>query len=134
MEKGPRVVVSAVIGKEEKLLLIKEILEDGNEYWIFPGGGVKFGESLEDAIKREIKEELGMDIEIRKLIGFKEAIHTKHNYHTIIFFFLANPLGELSINEKKILEARYFNLEEIEKLNLVDSARWAFEKVRSQIR
>ena len=130
-KKEPRVAVSAIIRKERKLLLVKEILESGREYWIFPGGGVKFGENLEEAAKREMKEELDLEIEVKKLLGFKEAIFPKYNYHTIIFFFLAKPLGDFLINEKKILEVRYFDLEEIEKLNLVDSACWAFEKLKT---
>jgi ADP-ribose pyrophosphatase YjhB (NUDIX family) len=129
-EKEPRIVVAAIIRNGNKLLLVKEILESGREYWIFPGGGVKFGENLKEALKREIKEELGMEIEIEKLLAFKEAIFPEYNYHTIIFFFLAKPLGELLIKDKKILDARYFSLNEIENLNLVDSARWAFEKLK----
>jgi ADP-ribose pyrophosphatase YjhB (NUDIX family) len=129
-EKEPRIVVAAIIRNGNKLLLVKEILESGREYWIFPGGGVKFGENLEEAVKREIKEELGMEIEIEKLLTFKEAIFPEYNYHTIIFFFLAKPLGKLSIKEEKILDAHYFDFKEIEKLDLVDSARWAFEKLK----
>jgi mutator protein MutT len=129
-KKEPRVVVAAIIRNGNKLLLTKEVLESGRERWIFPGGGVNFGESLEEALKREIKEELGMEIKVEKLLGFKEAIFPKVNYHTIIFFFLAKPLGKLSIKEKKILDARYFDLKEIESLDLVDSARWAFEKLK----
>jgi 8-oxo-dGTP diphosphatase len=113
--------------------LTKEVLESGKEYWIFPGGGVKFGETLEEAIKREIKEELGIEIEVKKLLAFKEAIFPKYNYHTVIFFFLAKPLGGFLINEKKILEARYFDLKEIENLNLVDSANWVLKRLKSQI-
>jgi len=75
-----------------------------------------------------------MEIEVEKLMDFKEAIFPKYNYHTVIFFFLAKPLGEPSLNEKKVLDARYFDLNEIEKLNLVDSARWALEKFKSQIK
>jgi len=133
MKKEPRVVVSAIIRKGNKLLLTKEVLEDGKEYWIFPGGGVKFGENLEEALKREIKEELGMEIEIEKFINFKEAIFPNYHYHTIIFFFLAKPLNEPSINEKKILDIRYFDLKEIENLNLVNSARWVFERLKPEI-
>jgi 8-oxo-dGTP diphosphatase len=128
-EKGPRVVVSAIIRNERKFLLTKETLEDGKEYWIFPGGGVKFGESLEEAVKREVKEELGIEIEIEKLLGFKESIHTNHNYHSVIFFFLAKPRGNFTINDEKILDARYFSLEETKNLNLVESARWVLEKL-----
>jgi mutator protein MutT len=133
-KKEPRIIVAAIIRNGNKLLLTKEVLESGRERWIFPGGGVNFGESLEEAVKREIKEELGMEIKVEKLLGFKEAIFPKVNYHTIIFFFLAKPLGDLSIKEKKILDARYFDFKEIEKLDLVDSARWAFERLKSQIK
>jgi len=129
-KKEPRVVVAAIIKNGNKLLLTKETLESGRERWIFPGGGVNFEETLEEAVKREIKEELGMEIKVEKLLGFKEAIFPKVNYHTIIFFFLAKPLGELSIKEKKILDARYFDFKEVENLDLTDSARWAFEKLK----
>jgi ADP-ribose pyrophosphatase YjhB (NUDIX family) len=132
-KKEPRIVVAAIIRNGKKLLLTKEILESGREFWIFPGGGVNFGESLEEAVKREIKEELGMGIKVEKLLGFKEAIFPKYNYHTVIFFFLATPLNELSIKERKVLEARYFELKEIEKLNLVDGVRWAFERLKTEI-
>ncbi len=120
--------------KNGKLLLAKEVLESGNEYWIFPGGGVKFGENLKEAVKREIKEELGMEIKVKKLLGFHEAIFPKYDYHTIIFFFLASPKGKIRLKEKKILKADYFTLDEIEKLNLVDSARWAVEKLKLEIK
>jgi 8-oxo-dGTP diphosphatase len=130
MKKEPRIVVAAIIRNGNKLLLTKEILENGKEYWIFPGGGVKFGENLEEAIKREIKEELGMEIEVQKFVGFKEAIFPKYNYHSLIFFFLVKPLGKFSVKEKKILDAGYFDFKEIENLNLVDSARWAVEKLK----
>jgi ADP-ribose pyrophosphatase YjhB (NUDIX family) len=132
-KKEPRVVVSAIIRNGNKLLLVKEALESGKERWIFPGGGVNFGESLEEALKREIKEELGMEIKVEKFFGFKEAIFPKVNYHTIIFFFLAKPLGKLSVKEKKILDARYFDFKEIENLDLVDSARWAFERLKPEL-
>jgi 8-oxo-dGTP diphosphatase len=133
-KKEPRVVVAAIIKNGDKLLLTKEIIESGREFWIFPGGGVNFGESLEEAIKREIKEELGMEIKVEKLLGFKEAIFPKYNYHNLIFFYLATPLNELSIKEKKVLETCYFELKEIEKLNLVDSARWAFERLKIELK
>jgi len=129
-ERGPR-VVAAVLKDGNKVLLVKEVLESGKERWIFPGGGVKFGESLEEAVKREIKEELGMEKEVEKLLCFKEAIFPQYDYHTIIFFFLAKPLGNFSIRERKVLEARYFDFKEAENLDLTTSARWMLEKLKS---
>lgn len=129
MEKRPRVVVGAVVKKDNKLLLIKEKLEDEKEYWIVPGGGVRFGENLEEAVLRELKEEVGLELTNIKLIDFHQAIFTNFNYHTIIFFFLAETKGlpKISKKEKKVLEACFFTVEEISNLQLVTSAKWLFD-------
>jgi len=124
----PRIISSAVIKKDNKLLLVKEMLEDSKEYWVFPGGGVAFGETLTDAAKREIKEEVGLDIEIKEFLGFKEAIYTKYGYHTVIFFFLAEPLND-DILKSDVLEAKYFATEQIKNLNLVESAKWMLSEL-----
>ncbi|MDO8498632.1 MAG: NUDIX hydrolase [bacterium] len=129
MEKRPRVVVSVVAKKDGKFLLIKEKLEDEKEYWIVPGGGVRFGESLEQAALRELKEEVGLELKNLKLINHHQAIFPNFDYHTIIFFFLAETEGKpkLSKKEKKILEASFFSPEEIPNLQLVSSAKWLFD-------
>ena len=124
---APRLVVAALLKKGSKYLLIKEKLESGEEYWIVPGGGVDFGESLEQATVREIKEELGIDVKITSFLRFHEAIFPKHNYHTVIFFFQAKPLQDKIKLEGKILEARYFTKTQMKKLNLVNSAQWLIE-------
>jgi 8-oxo-dGTP diphosphatase len=52
--------VTGVVIREGKLLLIHR-LRDGNEYWVFPGGGVEEGEGFESALKREMMEETGLN-------------------------------------------------------------------------
>src|SRR5437899_1133034 len=52
---------SAVIFKDGKVLLIKRV-KPGVEYYIFPGGGVDEGESIEEALKREVNEELSLEV------------------------------------------------------------------------
>ena len=128
MKSKPRIISSAVIKKDNKLLLVKEMLEDSKNWWVFPGGGVEFGETIENAVKREIKEEVGLDIEIKEFLGFKEAIYKKYGYHTVIFFFLAEPLND-EILKNDVLEANYFTEKEIKNLNLVQSAKWVLEEL-----
>jgi ADP-ribose pyrophosphatase len=128
MDKFPRAISAVIAVQDDKVLLVKEVLENGKEYWIFPGGGVEFGESTEDAAVREMKEEIGLSVKIDHFVGFKEVIRKEFEYHTIVFFYMAEPLGEVVISDKKILEARYFTLEEANSLQLVDSARWALTR------
>jgi len=128
-EQKPKITVAALVEKDNKFLLTKEILESGKEYWIVPGGGVEFGENLIDAVKREIKEETNLDIEINVFAGFQEVIVPKYNYHTIIFFYRALPKNENLLLEKKILEAKFFTKKEIKNLNLVDSSRQFLKRI-----
>ncbi len=124
----PKIIVAVLVEDNGKLLLAKEKLEDGKEYWLVPGGKLEFGETLEQGALREIKEEIGFDVEITKLIDFHEAIHTKHDYHTIIFFYLAKiKSGSIKLPEE-ILDAKFFTKEEIKQLNLIHSAKWLMDK------
>jgi mutator protein MutT len=130
--KTPRVIASVILKKENKILLIKEVLEDFKEHWIFPGGGVDFGETIEEAAKREIKEEINLDVEIKEFLGFKEIIRPQFDYHTLIFFFIAERLNGEVTRIKKVLDAKYFTLNDAKNLNLVDSAKWALEEMNKK--
>ncbi len=59
--------VRAIMIEGESLLLIKRDKND-EQYWVFPGGGVENGENHQQALQRECKEELGVDVLIGKLI------------------------------------------------------------------
>ncbi|OGY78800.1 MAG: hypothetical protein A3B74_03375 [Candidatus Kerfeldbacteria bacterium RIFCSPHIGHO2_02_FULL_42_14] len=131
MERSrPKIIASALVENNGRYLFAKETLEDGEDYWIVPGGKVEFGESLETAAKREMKEETHLDIAIVRFIAFQEAIHVQHDYHTIIFFFLARPKTLEMRLDSKILEAKFFAPEEFSSLRFVESARWLLRKLQ----
>lgn len=74
MEKGnkrPTVVASAFINKDGKYLLT---FCPKFNFWRVPGGRPDFGEKAEDTLKREMKEELDIEIEIIKFLGFGEDV------------------------------------------------------------
>ena len=123
----PEIIASGLVEKDGKFLLMKDTLEDGKDYWIVPGGHVEFGETIETAVKSELKEETGLDISELNFLGFKEAIHTRHNYHTVIFFFLAKTSGENIVLGKEGSDARFFTREEMSGIDLVPSAKWLLE-------
>jgi 8-oxo-dGTP diphosphatase len=56
----PRIRVSALLGWHDRILLCRHE-KPGREYWLLPGGGVNSGESLVDALRRELSEEIGID-------------------------------------------------------------------------
>ena len=129
MEKQrPRVGSAVLVEKNGKFLLGERNKVNYNGYWVIPGGGVNFGETIKDAGIREIKEETNLDIEITKLIGPKEILNIKENYHGIVFFHLAKPKHTNLKAREDLSDAKFFSIEEIKKLKLAESAEWALKK------
>ena len=65
----PQIAVSAGIFRDGKILLVRRAREPARGIYTFPGGRVEFGESLTEAVAREIREETGLSIEIIGLIS-----------------------------------------------------------------
>jgi ADP-ribose pyrophosphatase YjhB (NUDIX family) len=63
---------------------------EGDQFWAFPGGRAEFGEPAEQTLRREMKEELGTEVEVVRLLWFVENFFTYANmqYHEIALYFL----------------------------------------------
>ncbi|MGH2449007.1 MAG: NUDIX domain-containing protein, partial [Chloroflexota bacterium] len=57
-----------VLLDEERILLARHVRSDGHSYWVLPGGAVEPGETAEQAARREVLEETGLEIRIEKLL------------------------------------------------------------------
>ncbi len=66
---GREVAVDCVVLHDGKVLLLKRAHEPFNGYWVLPGGHVERDETVEEAAVREMREELGIEVDIDKLIG-----------------------------------------------------------------
>src|SRR5437870_7574719 len=65
MSLEPRIRVSALLRWQDRILLCRHEKAGRGEYWLLPGGGVNSGESLFDALHRELREELGIQEEVQ---------------------------------------------------------------------
>lgn len=100
---GPRLAVSAGIFRDGKILLVRRAREPAKGVYTFPGGRVEFGESLTEALIREIREETGLVIEIVGLAGYREALppRTGGHGHFVILPFAARWIAnEVSLNDE----------------------------------
>jgi 8-oxo-dGTP diphosphatase len=122
----PRIRVSALLRWQGRLLLIRHE-KPGKEYWLLPGGGVNSGESLVDALRRELREEVGIEdrlslegpVAIIDSIAPERTFAAKHVVH-IIF---AGDLGGRSLDTVTSVDAavrghRLFALGELEEIVL----------------
>lgn len=128
--KRMRPGVKALIVHDGKILMIHEqVQRDGNPVEIidFPGGGIEFGEGLQDALIREVKEEVGLDIAVGKVIGawdfvLGEKDHedpNKSGVHIICIGYacsvIGNPVIDVSNNpaQEDIYAAKWYSKTEI---------------------
>ncbi len=71
----PVVGVGAVVVRDGRALIIKRAHEPRKGEWSLPGGLLELGESLQDAVRREIKEETGLDVEVGPMIETFDRVH-----------------------------------------------------------
>ena len=83
--------VAATIPRDDegRIWLLRRTLHEGAGRWTFPGGYVELGESVEDAARRETREELEMEIELGGLVG----VYSRADTRAVLVVFDARALG-----------------------------------------
>ena len=108
-------VVAAIIRKEDKIFATQRGYGEWKDWWEFPGGKIEAGETAEEALKREIREELSTEISLDKLLCTVEYDYPK--FHLTMHCYLCSLQTEaLHLNEHEA--ARWLTKEEL------DSVRW----------
>jgi mutator protein MutT len=118
-----RVGAAALVEDERGRILIGKRNVWPKGMWIFPGGGVNFGEKADDAVVREIKEETGLEIKKPELFTVYEMIVPKNDVHRVIFYFKAKVSSKLKLRPSTdIEELKWLKTEEIMKLDKLGDA------------
>ncbi|KQL48502.1 DNA mismatch repair protein MutT [Brevibacillus choshinensis] len=93
-------VVSAILTNESGQILIVKNRKGDSFYWGPPGGAVEVGETLEQAVVREVKEETGYDIRVGGLSSVREVLFEERGHHVLFFTFFAQIIDdEIQIND-----------------------------------
>ena len=122
-----------IIDGDEVLLMFRRKIKDGvvNEYYAIPGGGKEENETIEEFVKREIKEEFNLDIEVKEYLGKVE------DEKNIGYIYNAKILGgsfklggeELDHNtEDNYYEVQKVKLSEIDNINLFEENKELIRK------
>ncbi len=109
--------VAGLIIQNDRILLIERGKEPMKGYWSLPGGLVEVGEALETALRREIREETGLEIEIVTLVEVFERItpdaEGRVEYHFVLMDYLCRPTSGTMLAGDDASRAQWFTEGEI---------------------
>jgi 8-oxo-dGTP diphosphatase len=97
-----RIGVFALLFDENRVLLAHRRDID---WWNLPGGGMEFGETVEDAVKREVFEETGLLVEVEQLVG----VYSKPQRQEVVLTFRCRQVGGVLTETEESRECRYFS-------------------------
>ena len=127
----PLIAVGVLVIDKDKALIIKRGEEPNKFLWSIPGGLVEIGEELEEAAIREVKEEMGINIKIEKMIGIFNCINRNKNeikYHYVIIDYIAREFtGSIKTN-KEILDFKWMKFNELHNYELTNTTRELFRE------
>ena len=104
MYLNPKVAAGAVVEYEGGVVLLRREIEPRAGFWVHPGGFVDRGETLEAAAKRETREEVGLDVEIQRLLGAYSFVDSE----VVVVTFAARVLEGIPAVGDESLEVRTF--------------------------
>lgn len=122
----PLVSVGAVIVDRDHVLLIKRAHEPLKGAWSVPGGVVELGETLTDALAREVREETGLEVEVGPVLEVVDRVQRdadgRVEYHFVIIDYLCRAVGGRTTSGSDAAEAVWVPPAELERYRLTDKA------------
>jgi 8-oxo-dGTP diphosphatase len=97
-----RIGVFALIFNNEKQVLLGHRRDI--DWWNLPGGGMESGETVDEALCREVREETGLEVKVERLIG----VYSKPQKQEVVLTFLCQVIGGTLQSTEETLESRYF--------------------------
>lgn len=119
----PRPSCHAALLDNGRVLLVRRAVEPYLGYWGLPGGGVELGETVEEAVRREVEEETGIRCQVERFLVYRDAINREESgrvrFHYVVMFFAARPTGGRLRAGDDAAEARWVPREELDRYPLV---------------
>jgi 8-oxo-dGTP diphosphatase len=133
----PYLAVSAAIFRDGRVLIVRRARPPAHGLYTLPGGGVELGETLEQAIIREVREETNLEIEPVALAGYRQAIardgEGRIERHFVILPFAARWIGgEVSLNDE-LAEAHWLEPSALTELQTTDGLAQIIAAARERL-
>ena len=124
---APIVAVGAIILNDDRIVLIRRGKEPSRGLWTFPGGAVELGEPVREAVRREVQEETGLEIEVGEVALVLDSVSRdpdgRVQYHYVIIDFYARPVGGALRPGSDVSDVRWASRRDIESLPMTEKAQ-----------
>ena len=135
--KKPVIGVGAVILDGDKILLEQRKNEPSKGKWSVPGGLVELGESMEDAVIREVKEETGLNVYEPQLVDVVNYVSYGERgaviYHYVIVDYLVTVMGGKPKAASDAAALKWVPFNELDQYDLTESFRLFFDRNRPKL-
>ena len=142
MDKKTIFVFKGIIFDNQKRVLIdnrkEEIWDDANGKWEVPGGKIEFGETPEEAVKREVFEETGYKVNVKKIVPYENTTvwdYPNCKQHTVVFYYECelSSNNHVGCNDSKINTFKWINKSEISNYSFLPGTKEAIEMVYNSL-
>jgi ADP-ribose pyrophosphatase YjhB (NUDIX family) len=116
----PEVAVGAVIIDGDRLLLVRRGRGPAVGRWSVPGGRVEPGETLAEAVEREVAEETALEVSCGPFIGWVERIGGRHHFLIMDFHAVSTRAGQQAVAGDDADELAWVPLDSLDEMDLVD--------------
>ena len=122
-------VAAAIIRKEDKVFATQRGYGEWKDWWEFPGGKIEQGETPEEALKREISEELSAEINVNELFSTVDYDYPK--FHLTMHCYLCTlQTNAMHLNEHE--SARWLAKDELDSVKWLPADKSIIEKLKTQ--
>lgn len=122
-----KATVGALIESDGRLLLEKRNHDPFNGLWCIPGGHIDYGESVEKALIREVREETGLQVINYSFFNYYTEYYDELNWHAVALIFVVYTTGSLKMQPEEVQELRWFTREELHSLSFAFEHRQIVE-------
>ncbi len=124
--------VGGIVLRGRDVLLVKRAFPPRAGEWSLPGGRLELGESLVDGVRREVREETGIEVEVGPLVEVFDRVHRdadgRVRYHFVIADYLCHPIGGALAAGDDAADARWVPREAVVDLGVNAHAVAVIEK------
>ncbi len=124
-------VVAVIINDAGEILLTRRNIPPFLGEWVMPGGKIDLGEQIVRAIKREVLEEVGLEVEVQNLLDvFEHVTPGEDHYHFVILYYRCYPLSSAILhNEMEVDVACWVAPEELSNYKMPEGTRFILNKL-----